>query len=151
MSEYDKCLASAKKTLAMREHSKFQLTNKLTNKGFGPDTINDVLEELIKSKFLSDERYTEEYIRYKQNSGYGSKKIIYELKSNGISAELISVNLHKFTDDFDILFEFAKYKTHDKNLDDQKILMKYMNNFKARGFDSSIILKVMENIKSHEK
>jgi regulatory protein len=151
MSEYDKCLVSAKKSLAMREHSKFQLTNKLKNKGFNVDIINNVLEDLSNSKFQSDERYTEEYIRYRQNSGYGLEKIIYELKSNGISSDLIDINLCKFTDDYDVLFEFAKFKTRDKNLEDQKVLARYVNNFKARGFDSSIILKVIENIKSYEK
>mgnify|MGYP003324926218 CR=1 FL=1 len=42
--------------------------------------INNVLEDLLNSRFQSDERYTEEYIRYRQNSGYGLEKIIYELK-----------------------------------------------------------------------
>ena len=44
MTEYDKCLASAQKSLAMREHSKFQLINKLKNKSFDTDTINSVLK-----------------------------------------------------------------------------------------------------------
>jgi regulatory protein len=151
MSEYDRCLVSAKKSLAMREHSKFQLINKLKNKGFDEDIINNVLEDLLNSRFQSDERYTEEYIRYRQNSGYGLEKIIYELKSNGISSDLIDINLCKFTDDYDVLFELAKFKTCDKNLEDKKVLARYVNNFKARGFNSSTILKVIENIKSHEK
>ena len=29
--------------------------------------------------------------------------------------------------------------------------MKYSNNFKSRGFDNSIISKVLKNIKNHEK
>ena len=79
MSEYDKCLASAQKSLAMREYSNIQLINKLKNKGFEADIVNNVLEDLRNSGFQSDERYTEEYIRYRQNSGYGLEKIIYEL------------------------------------------------------------------------
>jgi regulatory protein len=58
----------------MREHSKIQLINKLKNKGFEVDIINNVLEDLRNSGFQSDERYTEEYIRYRQNSGYGLEK-----------------------------------------------------------------------------
>ena len=151
MSEYDRCLVSAKKSLAMREHSKFQLINKLKNKGFDEDIINNVLEDLLNSRFQSDERYTEEYIRYRQNSGYGLEKIIYELKSNGISSDLIDINLCKFTDDYDVLFEFAKFKIRDRDLEEQKVLARHINNFKARGFENSIILKVIENIKSYEK
>ena len=77
MTEYDKCLASAQKSLAMREHYKFQLINKLKNKSFDTDIINSVLEHLHNSGFQSDERYTEEYIMYRQNSGYSYEKIVY--------------------------------------------------------------------------
>jgi len=151
MTEYDKCLASAQKSLAMREHSKFQLINKLKNKSFDTDTINSVLEHLHNSGFQSDERYTEEYIRYRQNSGYSYEKIVYELKSNGISSDVININLCKFSDDYDVLFEFAKLKIRDRDLEEQKVLARHINNFKARGFENSIILKVIENIKSYEK
>ena len=151
MTEYDKCLASAQKSLAMREHSKFQLINKLKNKSFDTDIINSVLEHLHNSGLQSDERYTEEYIRYRQNSGYSYEKIVYELKSNGISSDVININLCKFSDDYDVLFEFAKLKIRDRDLEEQKFLARHINNFKARGFENSIILKVIENIKSYEK
>ena len=151
MTEYDKCLASAQKSLAMREHSKFQLINKLKNKSFDTDIINSVLEHLHNSGFQSDERYTEEYIRYRQNSGYSYEKIVYELKSNGISSDVININLCKFSDDYDVLLEFAKFKIRDRDLEEQKVLARHINNFKARGFENSIILKVIENIKSYEK
>ena len=151
MTEYDKCLASAQKSLAMREHSKFQLINKLKNKSFDTDIINSVLEHLHNSGLQSDERYTEEYIRYRQNSGYSYEKIVYELKSNGISSDVININLCKFSDDYDVLFEFAKLKIRNRDLEEQKVLARHINNFKARGFENSIILKVIENIKSYEK
>ena len=151
MTEYDKCLASAQKSLAMREHSKFQLINKLKNKSFDTDIINSVLEHLHNSGFQSDERYTEEYIRYRQNSGYSYEKIVYELKSNGISSDVININLCKFSDDYYVLFEFAKLKIRNRDLEEQKVLARHINNFKARCFENSIILKVIENIKSYEK
>ena len=59
MSEYNKCLASAQRSLAMREHSKYQIKNKLINKGFEKEIINDVLHDLYESGFQSDKRYTE--------------------------------------------------------------------------------------------
>ena len=154
MSEYNKCLASAQRSLAMREHSKYQIKNKLINKGFEKEIINDVLHDLYESGFQSDKRYTEEYIRYRQNIGYGAKKIIYELKSNGISSYLISEYLNNFIDDYDVLFKLASDKILNENLNNQKILTKYINHFKYRGFDNNIILKVIKNIKncdSYEK
>ena len=150
MSDFDKCLASAQRSLAMREHSKFQIKNKLINKGFDINTIIEVLNELDDSGFQSDQRYTKEYIRFRQNIGYGTKKIIYELKSNGITKELINDNLNQFNDDYEVLFEFAQMKISNKNLEDQKILMKYVNHFKSRGFNDNVILKVIEKIREDE-
>ena len=151
MSEFDKCLASAQRSLAMREHSTLQIKNKLTNKGFDNKIIENVVTEIQETGFQSDTRFTEEYIRYRQNSGYSSKKIIYELKSNGISSEIINNHMENFKDDYNILFKFAQSKINNVDLNDKKILIKYLNNFKSRGFDNSIISKVLKNIKNHEK
>ena len=150
MSDFDKCLASAQRSLAMREHSKFQIKNKLINKGFDINTIIEVLNELDDSGFQSDQRYIKEYIRFRQNIGYGTKKIIYELRSNGITKELINDNLSQFNDDYVVLFEFAQMKISNKNLEDQKVLMKYINHFKSRGFNDNVILKVIEKIREDE-
>ena len=106
---------------------------------------------MLESGFQSDKRYTEEYIRYRQNIGYGVKKIISELKSNGISSFIISEYLNNFIDDYDVLFKLASGKILNENLNDQKILAKYINHFKYRGFDSNIILKVIKNIKNFDK
>ena len=151
MSDFEKCLASAQRSLAMREHSSFQIKNKLTNKGFGSDIIESVILEIKNNGFQSDKRYTEEYIRYRQNSGYGSKKIIYELKSNGISSELINDSIRNFNDDYDVLFKLAKTRIIDIDFDDDKKLAKYANNFRSRGFDNNIILKVINKIKNYEE
>ena len=62
-----------------------------------------------------------------------------------------SKKLENFKDDYNILFEFARSKINNVDLNDKKILMKYLNNFKSRGFDNSIISKVLKNIKNHEK
>ncbi len=151
MSEFDKCLASAQRSLAMREHSCFQIKNKLTNKGFDSEIIDSVVLEIKATGFQSDERYTEELIRYRQNYGYGSKKIIYELKSNGVSSEIINNKIKNFNDDYSVLYNLAKAKLMDVNLDDEKIFTKYVNNFKSRGFEYSTILKVLKKIKNYEK
>jgi SOS response regulatory protein OraA/RecX len=56
MSDYEKCLNLAKRYLAMREHSQFQIYNKLVNKNLGVDLINEVLKELQDGGFQSDEK-----------------------------------------------------------------------------------------------
>ena len=150
MSDYEKCLNLAKRYLAMREHSQFQIYNKLVNKNLGVDLGGRRIIKKQDGGFQSDERYTQEYIRYRQNTGYSSRKIIYELESNGISSELINNNEHYFLDDRDILSELVKYKILDKDISDQKVLMKLINHFRSKGFDNNIILEVINNVQDIE-
>lgn len=151
MSDLEKCLASAQRSLSMREYSKLQIETKLKNKGFDINTIENVLSKLQEEGFQSDDRYTKEYIIYRQNNGYSSKKITYELKLNGIDTEIINKNFYNFKDDFDVLYNLAKRKILDYKFDDQKKMLKYVNFFKSRGFDNNTILKVINILKNHEK
>ena len=59
-----------------RAFSISNLINKLVNnKGLGVDLINEVLEELRKTEDFSQTKgIQQEYIRYRQNSGYRSRK-----------------------------------------------------------------------------
>ncbi len=151
MSDLEKCLTSAQRSLSMREYSKLQIETKLKNKGFDINTIENVLSKLQEEGFQSDDRYTKEYIIYRQNNGYSSKKITYELKLNGIDTEIINKNFYNFKDDFDVLYNLAKRKILDYKFDDQKKMLKYVNFFKSRGFDNNTILKVINILKNHEK
>ena len=52
-------------------------------------TIHAVIDDLIEKKYLSDERFTEVYIRSRALRGFGPVKIKAELKSKGVSNHLI--------------------------------------------------------------
>ena len=53
-------------------------------------------------------RDTQRIYSLRQNIGYGTKKIIYELRSNGITKELINDNLNQFNDDYEVLLNLLK-------------------------------------------
>ena len=85
---------SAMNFLAIREHSQQELKNKL-NKKF-PDKLEEIkqlLSQLTAENLLSDERFTEVFIRSRMNKGYGPVKISYELAVKGISKTIIAYNL----------------------------------------------------------
>lgn len=52
-------------------------------------TIYAVIDDLIEKKYLSDERFTEVYIRSRRIRGFGPVKIKAELKDKGVSNNLI--------------------------------------------------------------
>ena len=70
---------------------------------------------------------------------------MYKIKQ--IPEDFVVREISNFNDDYDVLFNLATHKIIDKNLDDQKILMKYINHFRYRGFENNIILKVIKNMK----
>ena len=85
---------SAMNFLAIREHSILELRQKLKKKfvdseQFSDEDIEDVLSELIADRLLSDERFTEVYIRSKMNKGFGPVKICYDLQGKGIARDII--------------------------------------------------------------
>ena len=58
-----------------------------------------VLDKLISDKFIDDRRYAEAYVREKsQLAGWGERKIVMQLRLQGIDRETISSVLAEFMD-----------------------------------------------------
>jgi regulatory protein len=80
---------AAIRLLSRREHSRNELRQKLLQRGFPAELIQQVLEKLIQKKLLDEERFVESYIRARSNKGYGPLRIIAELQQRGVNVEII--------------------------------------------------------------
>lgn len=81
--------------LARREHLRQELVLKLGKK-FGAEAADDitaVLDDLVEENLLSDERFTESYIRHRVGKGYGPDRIRQELRQKGVRSELLDIAL----------------------------------------------------------
>jgi len=76
--------------LARREHGRRELRDKLLQRGFEPDRVEQVLAELAGEGLQSDERFTEAYLRQRRERGYGPLRIRQELQQRGIAEALIT-------------------------------------------------------------
>lgn len=93
---YKELLHKAVQLLAQRNHSAYELKNKLftfyqkkySNEELESDfiysVINSVLEECSAKKWLNEDDYVEQYIAMRARKGYGKNRIILELKQRGI-------------------------------------------------------------------
>ena len=70
--------------LVRREHSKLELKQKLSIKGFDYELIDYTISKLIQENIQSDDRFTESFINMRFNQGKGPIKISVELKQRGI-------------------------------------------------------------------
>lgn len=76
----DKCL----KLLARREHSRQELSQKLTVGGFSQNAVEKIVAELNQEGWQSDKRFAESYARGRIRKGFGPLRIVFELKQRGI-------------------------------------------------------------------
>ena len=76
--------------LARREHSVKELTTKLIKAEFEVDDIANVIDRLTKQDLQSDQRFAENYLRYRSQKGFGSQRIRQELKQRGVADSIIN-------------------------------------------------------------
>ena len=75
--------------LSRREHSRYELQQKLLRHDFDPAQIEMLLNELSNNNLQSDERFAQEYIHARKQRGYGPDRVIEELRQKGVSDAVI--------------------------------------------------------------
>jgi len=81
---------AAMNILARREHSRKEVSDKLYKK-FDPDSelLNTVLDKLVADDLLSDQRFSEAFVRWRVGKGQGPVRIRMELRERGVDGEVV--------------------------------------------------------------
>lgn len=133
--ERQKALARGIHLLSMREHSVYELTDKLIKKGFDAAVVDSVLQELLEANYVNDERFAESYVRSRQMRGMGPIKIKSELRSKGVSSSIIDEHI-KESDAcwYDAAEALHQKKYGNKELDSYKEWTARARFLQSRGF-----------------
>ena len=135
-----KARASALASLAMREHSVFDLSEKLLRKEYPNHVVSELVESLQQEGLLSDFRFAEMYWRSRSRKGYGPMKIRQELESKQVSSDDVSSGLIAADIDFEpIIIKVYAKKFKDKPIQDYKDKAKRMNYLYRRGFPTDMM------------
>lgn len=135
--------------LARREHSLFELFQKLSKKFSETDKalLSEVLEALKSENLQSDERFAESYVRYRKSRGFAYLHIRADLAGRRVSESLIAKYL--LTDDEH--WQHTAEQLVEKKLRFQsppsygsKSHRKLTRFLHARGFSSEQIRKALE-------
>jgi len=78
---------SALNLLARREHTRLELSQKLTRRGAPGEWVDSVLEQLQEEGLLSEARYLESMVRTRSEAGFGPLHIYPMLRTRGIAAK----------------------------------------------------------------
>lgn len=135
--------------LSMREHSVKEIETKLTAKCERPDLVPTVVDELIEKKYLSNQRFTESYVRSRKMRGFGPTKISSELSSKGIKNSMIGeyLDAHSAVWYDNAQNEYQK-KYGDEAISDYNTWTKRARFMQSRGFTMEHIHSTLPQVDS---
>ena len=80
--------------LARREHTRAEMTRKLSPHAESPEQIEQLLDALAARGWLSEARFAESRANALERK-FGSRKIEYDLRSRGVSAEVVEQTVER--------------------------------------------------------
>jgi regulatory protein len=96
--------------LSRRDHSRRELTRKLSPKAADPEDVDRVLDDLAERDWQSDERFAESFLNSRCHR-YGPLRLQQELREKGLNSEQIQAAIANLaTDWFELAAEFAQRK-----------------------------------------
>jgi regulatory protein len=148
---YRKSLNTALRILTGRDHSKYELEQKLKQRGISGQLLDNVISTCERYDYINDERTVQVYIRQLKRKGYGLKRIRYELTKKGLKGNRIH----------DILS--GSLSEADERECAQRVLQKHLGRFErekdslkrrakiyrflyARGFSEGVISELMKKV-----
>lgn len=128
--------------LSRRDYSRQELRKKLLSYAESEVQLEELLDDLQKNQWLSDERYAESLVR-RRTERFGSKKILEEMRQNGLSDDL----LNQYREDLkahDPQLAFELWHRKFENLPtDPKEKARQIRFLVSRGFSSDLALKIV--------
>ena len=133
----------ALRLLARREHARTELTRKLSSHADSSEELLALLDDLSARGLLSDQRYVEMRMNARE-ARFGNARLAYELRSQGISEELVAVALAAADDELARARQVWQRKFGDKpGALDTTERSRQMRFLMSRGFSGETIRRLI--------
>jgi len=147
-------LASAKRIayqlLKFRARSEREICDRLKQKGFPAEIIQQAVEHLYKLKYLNDQEFAAAWTNSRILKPLGLRRIAFELKQKGISPEIIEGtfdNLKGRYREYETVLELARNKFKKmKDIEENKAKQRIFSFLTRRGFNLDTINEVIDNL-----
>ena len=124
--------------LTRREHSRKELTRKLTGRGVETADAQAAIDKLTAAGWQDDSRFAQSLVRSRAAAGYGPGWIRAELGTHGLGAEAVSAALATFEDDWaDVARDLVRRRLGDAGPLDLTQRRKAADLLLRRGFSMS--------------
>jgi len=133
--------------LARREHSQYELLQKVSSKGFSKSDIQQVIDELEEQGLQSDARFAESYARSRIHKGIGPLKIKAELQQRGAGDCCFEMAVEDIIGSWEALLMQTYLKKYD-NHSPQEIReqLKQSRFLQQRGFSNDMIRQLFKQL-----
>lgn len=129
--------------LSRREHSYREIYDKLKTRSFDADEITAALDKLSSENLINDERFTESYVHFRAQKGFGPLRIKNELSEKGVDTEIIQHQMAAYAADWFELMEQQRNKKFGHEIPaDYKEKMKQARFLQNRGFSPESVMRL---------
>ncbi|MEW6313537.1 MAG: recombination regulator RecX [Pseudomonadota bacterium] len=130
--------------LARREYTRLELARKLAPHADTPQQLDELLDELQRRGWLSEQRAVEQVLRVRR-AKFGAAHIAHELREKGVTEELIDGALEQFKGgEFDAALAVWR-KKFSALPQDARERAKQMRFLQSRGFGMDVIRRVLRH------
>ena len=150
--DYQEAMNTALRLLTRRDHTSFEIFQKLEQRGFDGGIVDRVLARCRRLDYIDDERTARMYIGQLVRRGFGFRRIRVELQKKGLSGERFENILNQYRTEIDE-HEIArkvmlkKMKSFKNEKDRQKRRNKMYRFLYSRGFEASVISELVREIR----
>ncbi|HSG04545.1 MAG TPA: regulatory protein RecX [Marinobacterium sp.] len=121
--------------LARRDYPRSQLQQKLQQRECPAEIAESLLNQFAAAGYQSDQRFVDAQVRQRLEQGQGRRKIEYDLRQKGVSAEMINTTLNNLDcKENQRALEYYKRRYGDRPATDQKERAKRFRHMAGRGF-----------------
>ena len=144
-----KAFVCAIRLLSRREHGAGELANKLVQKGYEQQEINEAIAECQRLGYQNDARFVESLCRARIRQGCGPLKISQELQAKQIDRELIDKAFEQEQDNW-LTYALAVWHKKYKGQNELSFieLQKRQRFLLYRGFPTDVITGVVKTVTS---
>jgi regulatory protein len=147
---YIRAMNTAVRLLARRNHTNYELRQKLKQRKFDTEVITKVLSECERLNYVNDEETARCYFRELKIRGYGIRRIRFSMKKKGLAEEIIDelLSKHEHEDELENARRAMEKKMRalSREKDMRKRKEKIFRFLASRGFPGSVISELLRDI-----
>ena len=121
--------------------TKKQIKDYLFKKGFDEFVVDFVISKMEEYNFVNDEQYANAFVKSKTKNN-GKKKILMQLKQNGINEQVANLSVENFSKDDENIFSICEKYLKNKPID-IKTKQKTYRFLISKGYETEDVLKCL--------